>query len=310
MKPIYEKIPIADSFSLIIRNFENSYIDAPWHYHPEYELTYVVKGNGKRFVGDNISNFEENDLILLGSALPHFWRCEDKFYEIPSNFTSQWLVIQFSKEFVEQVLFKVPELQPVALLLKESVQGLTFSRHTSQQAGQRIFQLLRLTPSEQLLGFLNLLHDLSKDTQRQKLATNGYRILMNKEETDRMKRILEYTLSNFRNEISLETIAEISHLSVAAFCRYFKKRTQKTYINYLNEIRVSHACRMLIEDNLSVEQIGPACGFNNSSNFHRIFKKQTGVIPSQYIKLYKKGTLSTAPDAWKQPDVEVLQPYA
>ena len=287
MKPLFEKVPIGERDSFLFRSFSMPQIDAPWHYHPEFELTYIQKGNGKRFVGDSVENFSEGDLILLGSDLPHFWRC-DAPTEQENVEDVKWLVIQFPIEFVKNVLKNIPEFHQITRLLQRSERGLHFEKSVSKLIGRKMAEMAGLSPIKRLFLFLEIFDILSNDDEARPLAGENYQITANQAETDRMKRILEFTVENFQKEISIDQVAEVAHLTTSAFCRYFKQRTRKSYIDYLNEFRISHARKLLIDSSAGVGQIGFECGFNNLSNFHRLFKRQTGLSPMQYSKLYKK----------------------
>ncbi len=289
MKPLFEKVPLGERDSFLFRSFSMSSIDAPWHYHPEFELTYISKGNGKRFVGDSVENFEEGDLILLGSNLPHFWRCDDVLLQNEEKINVEWLVIQFPVEFVNNVIKNIPELHLMNGMMQRAERGINFGKSVSKLAGRKMAEMVNVSPTQNFFAFLALLDILTTDDEAKLLAGENYQISTNPAETDRMKRILEFTVENFHKEIAIEQVAEVAHLTTSAFCRYFKQRTRKSYIDYLNEFRISHARKLLIDSDLSVGQVGFECGFNNLSNFHRLFKRQTDLSPMQYARLYKKG---------------------
>lgn len=281
MRAFFEKIPTIEESSFLSRRIVIPYFDAPLHYHPEYELTLIIQGNGKRFVGDSIENFEAGDLVLLGSNLPHFWRSDKVFYE-NSKPVSEAIVIQFSTNFIKDILEKLPECKSIISMMNLSKSGIKFSG---------VFQpflekIVEERGTKRLLRLLELLEFLSKTTDYQLLASEHFNIKPDDAENERMKKILEFTLDNFQNEILIETIAEIAHLTVPSFCRYFKSRTRKTYIEYLNEIRVSHARKLLINNELGISQVGLESGFQNLSHFHRIFKNQVGVTPLAYRRSF------------------------
>lgn len=281
MRAFFEKIPTIEESSFLSRRIVIPYFEAPLHYHPEYELTLIIQGNGKRFVGDSIENFEAGDLVLLGSNLPHFWRSDKVFYE-NSKPVSEAIVIQFSTNFIKDILEKLPECKSIISMMNLSKSGIKFSG---------VFQpflekIVEERGTKRLLRLLELLEFLSKTTDYQLLASEHFNIKPDDAENERMKKILEFTLDNFQNEILIETIAEIAHLTVPSFCRYFKSRTRKTYIEYLNEIRVSHARKLLINNELGISQVGLESGFQNLSHFHRIFKNQVGVTPLAYRRSF------------------------
>ncbi len=277
MKASFEKIPTIEETSFLARRFLLPYFDAPLHYHPEYELTLILQGNGKRFVGDSVENFEAGDLILLGSNLPHFWRSDKTFYENKEP-SSEAIVIQFSTDFVKNILEKLPECKSIITMLHLSKAGIKFPKALNPF----LEKIIEERGTKRLISLIELLENLSQTADYKLLASEHFNIRPDDAENERMRKILEFTLDNFQNEISIHVIAEIAHLTVPSFCRYFKSRTRKTYIDYLNEIRVSHARKLLIDSELGVSQVGLECGFQNLSHFHRIFKNQVRLTPLAY----------------------------
>ncbi|QHW00531.1 helix-turn-helix domain-containing protein [Spirosoma endbachense] len=288
MKALFEKLTFGEQSSLLVRRFRLPYFDAPWHYHPEYELTYIVKSYGRRFVGDHVEPFEAGDLVLLGPDLPHFWRNDDDFYQAGFDRQSESIVIQFSGEFTQQGLASVPEASAIRHLLERSRYGLRFSPSGSDAVRAQMELLPERTGLLQLLGLLEILDQLAEDRDAILLASDGYQLAPSAAETERMKRVLEFMLANFREEIRVEQIASIAGMASAAFCRYFKKRTRKSFVEYLNELRIGHARKLLTDVDMSIGQVGMECGFNNSSHFHRQFKLYTGMTPFRYQTLAKQ----------------------
>jgi AraC-like DNA-binding protein len=280
MRAFYEKIPNNDDTSFLARKISVPYFDTPLHFHPEYELTLILRGNGKRFVGDSVENFEGEDLVLLGSNLPHFWRSDKSLRE--NCPISEAIVVQFSVDFVNNILGKLPECKLIISMLNLAKSGIKFSDSLTL-----LFEKLLIEKGAKRLSLLiEILEKLSQSTDYQILATKNFNIKPDDSENERMRKVLEFTLDNFQNEISINEIADLANLTVPSFCRYFKSRTRKTYIDYLNEIRISHARKLLINNELGISQIGLECGFQNLSNFHRIFKKQVGTTPLVYRKRF------------------------
>lgn len=288
MRPQLEKLTFENSSSFLARRFKRAYFDAPWHYHPELELTYIVQGTGQRFVADSVQPFSEDDLVLLGSYLPHFWRNGSEFYQSDSQLLAESVIVQFPQALIDDFLVKVPDFKNMMILLRQSVFGVQFSQETTEKVRQKLLQLPHLSEGFRFVALLDILLILSQDPSPTLLASAAYRITIDDAETERMKRILDFTLAHFQEEIQLETIAEIAHLTVSAFCRYFKKRTQKTYIEFLNQLKINHARKLLTDSELSVAQVGLECGFHNLSNFHQLFKRQTGLSPLQYKRVNTK----------------------
>ncbi|AQG81153.1 AraC family transcriptional regulator [Spirosoma montaniterrae] len=282
MKALFEKVTLREQTSLLVRRFKFPYFDAPWHYHPEYELTFVVKGHGRRFVGDHVEPFSDGDLILIGPDMPHFWRSDDDFYQNDPDVQSEWVVLQFPAAFSQNVLTNLPEASAVLNLLNRARYGLRFSPEASAAVAHQIEGFTNLSGLTQVLSVLQVLDQLAADRDAHLLASEGYQLAPGVAETERMKRVLEFMLAHFREEIRVEQIASVAGMAPAAFCRYFKKRTKKPFVEYLNELRISHARKMLANADVSVGQVGLDCGFNNVSHFHRQFKLHTGMTPLRY----------------------------
>ncbi|TAE33490.1 MAG: AraC family transcriptional regulator [Cytophagales bacterium] len=279
MKALFEKVTIAEQTSLLVKHIRMPQFDAPWHYHPEYELTYIVRSSGKRFVGDHISSFDAGDLVLVGPNLPHFWRNDD---DQPADSPAEAVVVQFPATFAETVLNALPEASAIGQLLRRAQYGLRFLPTQETDLGPRLIQLATLDGMPRLLAFLTLLHELTLVSDTTLLASDGYQLSVSEAETERMKRVLDYMLKHFRTEIRIEQIASVAGMAPAAFCRYFRKRTGKSFVEYLNEVRISHARKLLTQNDMSVGQVGLECGFNNISHFHRQFRLLSGTTPLKY----------------------------
>lgn len=288
MKALFEKITISEQNSLLVRRFQMPHFDVPWHYHPEYELTYITRGDGRRFVGDHVESFVAGDLVLIGPDMPHFWRSDDDYYQGESTLLAEWVVVQFPTAFSEDVLANLPEAAAVTNLLHRARYGLRFSPDVSARMAQEIGQLPTQTGLTQVLSVLHILDQLAADRDAHLLASDGCQLAPGTAETERMKRVFEFILNHFREEIRVEQIASIAGLAPAAFCRYFKRRTRKSFVEYLNELRIGHARKLLNNVDLSVGQIGLECGFNNVSHFHRQFKLHTGMTPLRYQSVSRR----------------------
>lgn len=292
MKALYEKVTINDDHSLLVKHIRLPAFDAPWHYHPEYELTYIIRGSGKRFVGDHVSDFESGDLVLIGPNLPHFWRNDDS---CPDEYPAEAVVVQFGATLQDNLLRVFPEAYLVRQLLQRAQAGLCFRWRTVQQVGPRLLRLAQQQGMDRVVQFLGILNELATDRESLLLASDSYQLSASEAETERMKRVLEFILAHFREEIRVEQIASVAGMAPAAFCRYFRKRTSRSFIEYLNELRISHARKLLAHADLSVGQVGLECGFNNISHFHRQFKGQTGTTPLRYQATYRETQTSLRP---------------
>lgn len=284
MKALYEKVTIGEEHSLLVKHLRLNAFGSVWHYHPEYELTYIIESNGKRFVGDHVANFDVGDLVLIGPNLPHFWRNDDERLNEPP---AEAIVVQFLSSFDEILLASFPESRSVRQLLQRARHGVWFSAEATAKVGPRLIRLPEQQGMGRVLELLGILNDLTTDRDSVLLASDSYQLSVSEAETERMKRVLEYILTHFREEIRVEQIASVAGMAPAAFCRYFRKRTNKSFVEYLNELRISHARKLLTHADLSVGQVGLECGFNNISHFHRQFKQQTGTTPLRYQATYR-----------------------
>ncbi|GAB3321641.1 AraC family transcriptional regulator [Larkinella ripae] len=285
MKALFEKIELGDHNSLRVIHLELPYFDAPWHFHPEYELTYIVHSHGKRFVGDHVEPFDAGDLVLLGPDLPHFWRNDDEYYQPDSDQQAEAIVVQFAKTLGDSLLPQLPETRSLSALLNRARYGLRFGAKKTADVKTVLESLLHCEGLERLLRLLHLLEQLADDPDAVMLASDNYELKASEAETERMKRVLDYMLAHFREEIRVDDMASVAGMAPAAFCRYFRKRTRKSFIEYLNELRISHARKLLVQSDLSISQVGLECGFNNISHFHRQFKLHNGTTPLKYQSL-------------------------
>ncbi|MCF2489652.1 AraC family transcriptional regulator [Dyadobacter sp. CY347] len=289
MKPHFHKVPIASRTSFSIRHDKDSGFGTVWHYHPELELHYLIKGTGVRFIGDNISNFSDGELILLGENLPHTWRVE----EGASNTAVEVIIVHFLPNCLGSELLQLPEAYQIPKLYEKARRGLLING----KAKEGIIPLMKAAVNAQnldrLIALLSILKILAEASDLETIASAHAFYKSNDSETLRLNKIYAYTLSNYRNDISLQDVASIANLGITSFCRYFKLMTKKTYNDFLVEIRISQACRFLIEDKLATEVICFECGFNNVSNFYRHFKKVTDMTPLEYKRKY---LYKTAPE--------------
>lgn len=288
MKPLFHKVPVKLQNSFSVRHDKAPNFGTVWHYHPELEIQYVIKGEGVRFIGDNINNFSAGELILLGENLPHTWRCNEAYFQPGSELEAEAIVIQFLPDCLGRELFSLPEAYLIPKLFEKAKKGMVIQGETRERMHNLLFSAVEASNLDRIIILLSILKTLAETDEYSPISTTQYSFSNQSSETDnlRLNKVYNYTLSNYKKEISLEEISSISNLSVTSFCRYFKLMTRKTYYDFLIEIRISHACRALIEDKLPTEVICFECGFNNVSNFYRHFKKVTGMTPLDYKRTY------------------------
>jgi AraC-like DNA-binding protein len=286
MKPQFHKVPIKLQNSYSARHDIAPNFGTVWHYHPELELHYVIRGEGVRLIGDNVSNFSSGEVIFMGENLPHTWRCGEEYFQGQPDREVEAIVIHFLPDCLGQVVSS-PEGYLLPRLFEKAKSGLLIQGEARQTVAGLMRAALRAVNLERIIILLQILKILS-ETEEVQLIASPHRSANAINETDniRLNKVWTYTLSNYRKEITLEEIAEVGNLSVTSFCRYFKLITKKTYYDFLIEIRISHACRLLVENKLPTEVVCFECGFNNVSNFYRHFKKVTGLTPLVYKKKY------------------------
>ena len=287
MKPHFHKVPIASENSFSIRHDTKPNFGTLWHFHPELELHYIVKGHGTQYIGDTISSFSDGDLILLGENLPHTWRCTDEYFQGNPEVEVEAYVLQFLPTCFGKDFLGIPETHSISTLFETAKKGMIIYGETKAKLSEILHEIVKSNQLERVINLLKILQILGSSSEYQTISP-GYANshLNNISEMKRLEKIYTYVLAHYREEISLETISSIANLSVSSFCRYFKTMTKKTFFEFLIEIRISNVCRALVEDKLPIEVICYECGFNNISNFYRHFKKITGMTPYTYKKQY------------------------
>ncbi|MDF7820016.1 AraC family transcriptional regulator [Runella sp. MFBS21] len=286
MKPQLLKVSkdLAQSFS--VRQDEVPYFYNRWHYHPESELVYIVNGSGTQFVGNSIRHFESGDVLLIGSNLPHYWRCDEEYFQGSSNLLAKAVVVHFQDNFWGDTFLSLPENQAIAELLQRAKHGIRFSGIHKEKVAQLLPTLLNQVSVNRIMTLYQALDLLSQCDDHELLSSMHESIQFDEEDTDRINRIYAYSLAHFQQKITIEKIAEVANISPSSFCRYFKSRSRKTYSQFLLELRVGQACKLLREQKLSIAQVCFESGFHTFSNFNKYFKSIMGSSPLQYQKAY------------------------
>lgn len=289
MRPQLLIVPKGPNQSFSVRHDTVPYFLNTWHYHCELELIYIVNGEGTQFIGDHISRFNKGDIFLIGSNLPHYWRCDDNYFrDIPELF-AEARVVHFLQGIMGEDFMSMPENRNINDLLIKARQGLSITGETREKLKPFLENILDATGTKKIIYLLEVLNLLASSLQDLKLlSSSAFNNNYNKSETERLNDIYNYTMSNFKQKISQEEIASVACLSVNSFCRYFKSQTKKTYSQFLMEIRIGYACKLLIENRLTISKICLESGFNNFSNFNRYFKLITGQCPLEYKKLFSR----------------------
>lgn len=278
--PVLESVSpdVGSSFTCLKYHRDENIKSNFWHYHPEIELIFVHKGSGKRQIGSNISYFTDGDLILIGSNLPHCGMTNENTkneYEV---------VIQFSKEFLGQDFWKAVEMNRISALLEKAKSGIVFGEDFKKALKPKIDALTESHSLTKLLLLIEVLCQMSLTQDYKILNASKYYLQTQKEDNDRINVIFNYVKDHFKEQITLETVAELSNMTVPSFCRYFKKITNKTFTQFVNEYRITHSLKLLAEQPMSITEVCFDSGFNNFSYFNKTFKEHTQKSPSQYRK--------------------------
>lgn len=277
MKPQIQKLPLSEHSSFMADRFITPYFETPWHYHPEYEIVLIIKGNGKRFVGNHVGDYETGDLCFLGPNLPHLFRKEDP------NSVGGSLVIHFLEEFLGKDFGSIPEMQEIQLLFRKSRMGIRVHGNTKKVISDIMNTMPSLQGMERLIALLKLLSTLAASTEYELLSSPEI-VGQNTRDSDRLNAVFDHVMRHFKEEISLQEVASLANMSYSGFCRYFRNRTKKNFSHFVNEIRIGYACRRLMESDDSVGFICNEAGFNNMTNFTEQFKKMVKCTPYQFKK--------------------------
>ena len=280
MELLYKKETREPISSLYVKHVREPVLDINWHFHEEYELIYIVRGNGVRLVGDNISNFQSGELVLVGPKIPHLWRTTENISVVDR------IIIKFDEQPNGIDLFSLPEFESIRKLLLKASTGVSFNKEACQQVHD---YMLAIAEEDGELKWINLLHVLkilSESKDMESLSNPYMEISPHNLEEKRLSKVINYISEYYNQNISLEKMTDLAFMTTQSFCRYFKKRTNKTFIQFLNEYRIGKACVMLIENELTISEIWCELGFNTSTNFNRIFKNMYGCTPMEYRKKY------------------------
>jgi AraC-like DNA-binding protein len=282
-KPNFLKIIPPLENSLVIKT--DRALGTPWHYHPEIELLYCIRGKGTDFIGTSIQSIEEGEVLLFGKNLPHTRLADKEFYLANRQESPEAIVVQFREDFLGEKFFQVNEFVHLNDLIQRASRGLRFSGDTRCRVASRLLAIRMLSGLPAILELLTILDILARTDEFAYINPVNYVVDAHEKSSEKINRVYHFTIGNFRENISLDKVAALTNHSRAAFCRYFKSHTRKSYFQYLTEIRIAYACELLREGDHDVTRVCYASGFNNLSNFHKQFKKVVKLTPSEYRKV-------------------------
>ncbi len=290
MKPHLLKIHLDIQHSFNVRHEIVPHFYNKWHHHPEIELVYIIKGAGRQFIGDHIHHFKSGDMILVGSDLPHYWRCDDCYFTKNPELFCEVIVIHFLPNCLGDHFFKLPENKEIESVLQKAQQAIRIKGITKKKVSELLCKLVVEKGAERIVLLMQILQQIAQSKETKTICSEGFEFHYNPKEADRLNAIYQFVLNHFSSEIALEQIARVVHLSPKSFCRYFKSRIKKTFSRFLIEVRIGHACKLLAETDKSIAAICYESGYNNFSNFNRHFKNITNKTPLQHRLYYNNIT--------------------
>ena len=283
MLPALEHVVPPPGRSLAWDAFDLPCFPYRWHFHPEYELTLITAGHGRRFVGDSIEPFEAGDLVLLGPHLPHTWHSA-----AARGQRSRAVVIRFAAGFLGDDFFGRPELARIGGLLDRSTRGMAFGTSISRRVAPEMETMCGAAPFDQLLALLRMLERLAAHGRGRPLSSLAYDTATRSRDEKRIDRACRHFLEHLDRPVPLAEMAAVAKLSPAGFSRFFHRMTGRTYVHWGHEIRIGHACRLLVQTDRSVLDIALASGFANLSNFNRVFRRLRGRTPREFRRRHDR----------------------
>ena len=255
---------------------------SPFHYHPEFELVYVKESTGKRIIGDKLDTFSSGDMVFIGANLPHVWLNDEAYYKEGSTLQAKSIVLYFNKDLFSKNFYELRESAKIIDLFNRASRGIKVIGDTQKQVADKMEEITKKYDFDRIICLMELLNMLAASKDIEYITNEGYTGTILQTKPDRLSEVYKYITGNYYNDISLEEISKIANLSPTAFCRLFKQRTSRHFVEYLNEVRISNACKFLLETNLNISEIAFQCGYKTLSNFNKIFKKTTALSPKEY----------------------------
>ncbi len=278
LKSIHREItPLSNEDSFLVFDRVKDFFDYPVHFHPELELNFISNGKGiRRIVGDSIEEIDDLELVLVGSNLFHGW---EQHQCIQKNIHE--ITIQFHNDLFNSAFLGRRIMKPIKDLFDKSAHGILFSEEVTHAMTPRLLKVSKLSGIDYFMELFSILYDLATSRNQRLLSTTTIH-LENFEHNNKLKKLYDYVQENYPSKMTLQEVADIMNMSSVSFNRFIKKRTGKTFVEYVNEVRIGYASKWLIERDLSISEIAFMCGFNSIANFNRVFRKNKGSTPSQY----------------------------
>ncbi|MEX0769230.1 MAG: AraC family transcriptional regulator [Balneolaceae bacterium] len=287
-KSIYFRLPKTGKEGFLVQHDQLPHFYDRLHYHPELQLVYIIQGTGDLFISDTIVPFEAGNLFLIGSNQSHLFKSDSKYFQGNEDLVSESVSVFFHESSLGDGFFNISEMASIRNMIERSGRGIRFSVEVSKQFREQMCQLPTQSGFTRFLNILSLLNELSASQNYRYLATVSSPDPMSDIENKKVNDVINYIFKHYKEDIKLKEVAQLANYSQTAFCLFFKQRTRKTFVQFLNEVRVSQACKLLRNSDFNISQICFESGFNNVSNFNRQFKKVVGFSPSAYKSKFEK----------------------
>jgi len=282
MKELLEQIKLNLDESFFIGIFQDHIDKSHWHYHQEFELSFITEGSGKRIVGDSIEEFHPGDLIFIGPRIPHVWFPEETHRRQHSGRTLESVYMLFNQDILPEALTTLPEFNFIRQAVLLSERGIKITGETLNEVSRIMLQLPYMSRIKRLMMFYEIMDLIGKSDSFSFLASEDYIKTKFEPGNKRVNRIHEFLMKNYQGDIDLKEIAEVAHMAPASVCRFFKNSTGLTIFEYLNKIKINYSCQLLLNTDSNILDISYDCGFNNLSHFNKQFKKFIGATPTEF----------------------------
>lgn len=307
MRAKYLQVTPNPGQSFHLRKETADFFANPWHFHPELELNWIIKGRGTRFVGDDISRFEDDDMTLVGSMLPHYWRCDPEYYRKNESPGVQAVILRFSPDQIGLVWNQTPELKFLYQSIEKAKNGIYLTGSTKNKLKTILLKMLGQDPAGRYICLLRILKVIAEISAPETLCSSGFQPPSKNHDEQRLQLVYDFIFSHYEEPIGLQDLAELIHMEPSSFSRFFKKGTGKTFSRFLAEIRTGHACRMLIETDYTISRILLDSGFHNQSNFNHIFKSITGIRPKEFRNENRKSGYLRSNPYLSNPETKITE---
>src|SRR5690242_807725 len=282
MKPKLRKAPLNPEYSFIVRKDAGKEMKNYWQYHPEYEIIYIKKSTGSWIIGDSIGNFENGEIVILGPNVPHTLRFDPKYLTEDDEEKGEAIIILFQKDLFNAAFLMFPEAKEIEKILQLAEQGLRITGKAKERIPVFMEEMLTSSVGRRLVNLLEVLQIMAENGAYEVLSSKGFLYPPNHINDDRINTVFEFTFNNYENDITIEEVADLVDMTKYSFCRYFKEITRKTYFQFLMEVRIGKACRLLIEEDMNASEAAYSCGYNSISHFNHQFRSIKNMSPLEY----------------------------